>query len=32
MLEDIADVTEILPGGYKKLDRGEIIEIFRESL
>lgn len=32
MLEDIADVTEILPGGYKKLDRSEIIEIFRESL
>ena len=32
MLEMIADVTVRLPGGYKRLDREEIIEIFRESL
>lgn len=32
MLESLADVTLILKGGYKKLDRQEIIDIFRESL
>lgn len=32
MLDDLADATMILDGGYKKLDRQEIIEIFRESL
>lgn len=32
MLEDLADATMILDGGYKKLDRQEIIDIFRESL
>lgn len=32
MLEGIADVTRVLPGGYKILDRNEIIQIFRESL
>lgn len=32
MLEDIADVTLILDGGYHVPDRAEIIEIFRESL
>lgn len=32
MLESLADVTMILKGGYKKLDRQEIIDIFRESL
>lgn len=32
MLDDVADATMILDGGYKKLGRQEIIEIFRESL
>mgnify|MGYP001455645208 FL=1 len=32
MLDNLADVTLILDGGYKKLDRQEIVEIFRESL
>lgn len=32
MLDDLADATMILDGGYKKLGRHEIIEIFRESL
>lgn len=32
MLDDLADATMILDGGYKKLGRQEIIEIFRESL
>lgn len=32
MLEAIADVTLPMNGGYKTLDRNEIIEIFRESL
>lgn len=32
MLEAIADVTLPMTGGYKTLDRDEIIEIFRESL
>ncbi|RHA15107.1 iron-containing alcohol dehydrogenase [Megasphaera sp. AM44-1BH] len=32
MLDELADATIILDGGYKKLGRQEIIEIFRESL
>lgn len=32
MLDDLADATMILDGGYKKLDRQETIDIFRESL
>ncbi|MDO4281011.1 MAG: iron-containing alcohol dehydrogenase, partial [Peptococcaceae bacterium] len=32
MIEGIADVTALMTGGYKVLDRAEIIEIFRESL
>lgn len=32
MLEGIADATLIMTGGYKKLDRSEVIEILRESL
>ena len=32
MLEGIADVTFSMPGGYKVLDRAEILEIFRKSL
>lgn len=32
MLDELADATMILDGGYKKLDRQEIIKIFRESL
>ena len=32
MLEGIADGTIILPGGYKVLERDEIIEILKESL
>lgn len=32
MLDDLANATMILDGGYKKLGRQEIIEIFRESL
>lgn len=32
MLEALADVTLPMTGGYKTLDRNEIIEIFRESL
>ncbi|MCD7904589.1 MAG: iron-containing alcohol dehydrogenase [Clostridiales bacterium] len=32
MLEKLADVTIPLNGGYKPLERSEIIEIFRESL
>lgn len=32
MIEDIADVTAIMPGGYKILDREEIINILKESL
>ena len=32
MLESLADATLILKGGYKVLDRSEIIEIFREAL
>lgn len=32
MLDELANATMILDGGYKILDRQEIIEIFRESL
>ena len=32
MIEGIADATIILKGGYKALDRAEVIEILRESL
>lgn len=32
MLDELVDATMILDGGYKKLGRQEIIEIFRESL
>lgn len=32
MLEGLADVTIPMNGGYKTLNREEIIEIFRESL
>lgn len=31
-LESIADLTLPMNGGYKVLDRNEIIEIFRKSL
>ncbi len=32
MIEGIADATIVLDGGYKVLDRSEIVEILRESL
>lgn len=32
MIEGIADVTAVLPGGYKLLQREEIIHILKESL
>ena len=32
MLEGLADATRIQRGGYKILDRAEIIEIFKESM
>lgn len=32
MLEDIADVTVIMSGGYKKLTKEEIIKIYKECL
>ena len=32
MIEGIADVTAVLPGGYKLLRREEIIRILKESL
>jgi hypothetical protein len=32
MIEGMADATIILKGGYKVLDRKEIVEIFKESL
>lgn len=32
MLDGIADATIIMPGGYKKLDRAEIVTVLRESL
>lgn len=32
MIDGIADVTVIMPGGYKLLDRSEIVQIFKECL
>lgn len=32
MIEGIADVTLVMDGGYKKLNRDEIVEILKESL
>ena len=32
MIEGIAEATFILPGGYKKLTREEVVEILKESL
>ena len=32
MIEGIADVTIVLPGGYKVLNRDEIVKILKESL
>lgn len=32
MIEGIADVTIVLPGGYKVLEREEIVQILKESL
>lgn len=32
MIEGIADATLLLGGGYKKLDRNEVIQILRQSL
>ncbi len=32
MIDGIADATIILPGGYRKMTHGEIVEILRESL
>ena len=32
VIEDIADATIILDGGYKVLTRGEVVRILRESL
>ena len=32
MIEGIADATLVMQGGYKVLDRGEIVQILRESL
>ena len=32
MLEQLADATFVMEGGYRKLTREEIIAIFRESL
>ena len=32
MIEGIADVTLVMPGGYKVLQREEIVNILRESL
>lgn len=32
MLEGIADATILLDGGYKKLDRAEVLDILKESL
>jgi hypothetical protein len=31
MIEGIADATIILDGGYKVLDRGEIVDILKAS-
>ena len=32
MIEGIADATFILKGGYKILDRAEVVEILKESM
>ncbi len=32
MIERLADVTVMLPGGYKRLDRADVVKIFKESL
>lgn len=32
MIEGIADVTLVMNGGYKVLERDEIVQIFKESL
>ena len=32
MIEGIADAVLVMKGGYKVLDRGEIVEILKESL
>lgn len=32
MIDGIADASIILPGGYRRMTRGEIVEIVRESL
>jgi alcohol dehydrogenase YqhD (iron-dependent ADH family) len=32
MIDGIADASIILPGGYRRMTRGEIVEILRESL
>ena len=32
MLEGIADGTLVMPGGYKVLERDEIMEILKESM
>ena len=32
MLPGLADATLVMKGGYKMLDRSEILEIFRKSL
>lgn len=32
MIEKLADLTIVLPGGYKVLERDEIVKIFKESL
>lgn len=32
MIERLADVTVMRPGGYKRLDRADVMKIFKESL
>ena len=32
MIEKLADLTIVLPGGYKVLEHDEIVKIFKESL
>ena len=32
MLEDIADSTFVMQGGYKELNHGEIVEILQNSI
>ena len=32
MIERLADMTVMLPGGYKRLDRADVVKIFKESL